>query len=50
MVIASTYLSGFIIVNALFVSPKLLAGAYLAAFAIPVLAARPQGGRGKWLL
>lgn len=50
LVIVTIYLSGFIIVNSFFVWPKLLAAAYLIAFALPILASRPLAGRGSWLL
>jgi hypothetical protein len=49
-VIVTISLSGFAIVNTFFVWPKLLAGAYLIAFATPILAARRPPAQGKWLL
>ena len=42
-VILTIYLSGFTIVNTFYVWPKLLAAAFLIAFAIPTLAWQPSG-------
>ena len=49
LVIATIYLTGFTIVNTFFVWPKLLAGAYMVAFAIPWLSARLESGRRSWM-
>jgi hypothetical protein len=49
-VIATISLSGFVIVNSFFVWPKLLAAAYMIAFAVPAIIARPAAGRPDWLL
>jgi hypothetical protein len=56
LVIGTIYLTGFALVNSFYVWPKLLAAAYMLAFAIPVLALRPMrslhkmAGRHKWWL
>lgn len=48
LVLGTTYMSGFTIVNTFYVWPKLLAAAYIVAFAIPIIAVRPQRRRGAW--
>jgi len=50
LVIMTIYLSGFALVNSLFVWPKLLAAAYTLAFAIPILALPRARFRRSWWL
>jgi hypothetical protein len=48
LVLLTTYLSGFVIVNSFFVWPKLLAAAYFVAFSIPILLLQRPGRSGAW--
>jgi hypothetical protein len=50
LVIGTIYLTGFALVNSFYVWPKLLAAAYMLAFAIPVLALKPVTERHPWWL